>query len=163
MKFKVGDIVTVINEDSDYYHLVGEVTDNQFDCGMMGEAYPYQVEFMYYEDELLGGMDRIEIFSDEELELNDFYRQPNYDNQGVDMVNHPEHYTKGIETIDKISQFLEGKDLTPFQGMLLGNSLKYQDRFLYKGNPYQDLQKAIWYLNKLSKEFENETRQEETN
>jgi len=60
-----------------------------------------------------------------------------------DMVNHPEHYTDGgIETID----FIEAKKL-PYH---LGNSVKYISR-AGKKNPektVEDLQKAIWYINR---------------
>ena len=60
-----------------------------------------------------------------------------------DMVNHPEHYTDGgIETID----FIEAKKL-PYH---LGNAVKYVSR-AGKKNPektIEDLQKAIWYINR---------------
>lgn len=58
---------------------------------------------------------------------------------GVDMVNHPPHYkTGGIETID----FIEAKKLN----YNLGNVVKYVTRADYKGNRKQDLEKAVWYL-----------------
>lgn len=60
-----------------------------------------------------------------------------------DMVNHPEHYMDGgIETID----FIEAKKL-PYH---LGNAVKYVSR-AGKKNPektIEDLQKAIWYINR---------------
>jgi len=59
----------------------------------------------------------------------------------VDMINHPPHYTSGgIETID----FIEAKNL----GYNLGNAIKYIARSGKKGDALQDLQKAIWYLNR---------------
>lgn len=66
----------------------------------------------------------------------------------TDMVNNPPHYTKGgMETID----FIEAKEL----GYNLGNVVKYITRADHKGNKYEDLCKARWYLNreiaKLSK------------
>jgi len=58
-----------------------------------------------------------------------------------DPVNHPEHYTKGgIETID----FIEAKEL----GYHLGNAVKYITRCQHKNNEKQDLEKAIWYINR---------------
>jgi hypothetical protein len=54
-------------------------------------------------------------------------------------VNHPEHYkVGGIETID----FIEAKQLNYH----LGNVVKYITRAEHKGNQLQDLQKALWYL-----------------
>jgi len=56
-----------------------------------------------------------------------------------DLVNHPDHYTMGgIETID----FIEAKQLNYH----LGNVVKYITRAGHKGNQLQDLQKALWYL-----------------
>lgn len=59
----------------------------------------------------------------------------------ADMVNHPEHYTDGgIETID----FIEAKKLTYH----LGNAVKYISRAgkKNKDKTIEDLQKAIWYI-----------------
>ena len=58
-----------------------------------------------------------------------------------DDVNHPEHYTShpsGIECIQ----------ITEHMGFNLGNAVKYIWRSDLKGNDIQDLQKAIWYLNR---------------
>lgn len=56
-----------------------------------------------------------------------------------DLVNSPPHYTNGgIETID----FIEAKDLN----YRLGNVIKYVSRAEKKGEPLQDLKKALWYL-----------------
>ena len=58
-----------------------------------------------------------------------------------DPVNHPAHYkTGGIETID----FIEAKKLN----YNLGNVVKYITRSDHKGNRKQDLEKALWYLNR---------------
>jgi len=57
----------------------------------------------------------------------------------TDPVNHPAHYKYGgIETID----FIEAKEL----GYNLGNVVKYVTRADHKGNRKQDLEKAMWYL-----------------
>jgi hypothetical protein len=57
------------------------------------------------------------------------------------LINKPEHYTKGIETIKYISSW--GMDY------VCGNIIKYVTRFPYKGTPLSDLKKARWYLNYL--------------
>ena len=59
----------------------------------------------------------------------------------VDNVNHPPHYkVGGIETID----FIEAKNLN----YNLGNAVKYITRADHKGNRNEDLQKALWYINR---------------
>jgi len=59
----------------------------------------------------------------------------------LDPVNHPYHYkVGGIETID----FIEAKDLN----YNMGNAVKYISRADHKGNKKQDLEKAVWYLNR---------------
>ena len=58
-----------------------------------------------------------------------------------DPVNHPSHYTYGkIETID----YIEDKG----QGFNLGNAVKYISRAGHKYNTIEDLEKAIWYINR---------------
>jgi len=57
----------------------------------------------------------------------------------TDMVNHPTHYTShksGVECI-VFSRYLPAS---------LANTFKYVWRCGEKGNPVQDLQKALWYL-----------------
>lgn len=67
-----------------------------------------------------------------------------------DNVNHPNHYNQNnIETIDIIRQIL-GPD--QFAGFLMGNIIKYLDRHEFK-NGREDLHKAHWYADKLTKEF----------
>lgn len=68
-----------------------------------------------------------------------------------DMVNHPPHYNqhpKGIECIDVIED-------NPF--ILLGNAMKYLWRVSWggKGNDTEDLEKAIWYIQRELKRREN--------
>ena len=59
----------------------------------------------------------------------------------TDPVNHPAHYkVGGIETID----FIEAKGLN----YNMGNAVKYITRADHKGNRKQDLEKAVWYLNR---------------
>lgn len=56
-----------------------------------------------------------------------------------DPVNHPKHYTdhpSGIECIQ----------ITEHMGFCLGNAVKYLWRADLKGDAIQDMQKAIWYI-----------------
>jgi len=63
-----------------------------------------------------------------------------------DMVNSPSHYTQGsVECIDAIQSSLSPEE---FKGYLRGNILKYMWRTNHKGGK-QDLEKSLWYLNKL--------------
>jgi len=65
----------------------------------------------------------------------------------VDSVNSPSHYNSGdIECIQAIEASMSKEEL---QGYLKGNTIKYLWRYKYKENPAQDLDKALWYLNRL--------------
>ena len=58
-----------------------------------------------------------------------------------DPVNHPAHYTwlpNGLEVIDVTENFNFNR----------GNAIKYIMRAGQKENEIQDLQKAVWYLNR---------------
>ncbi len=60
-------------------------------------------------------------------------------------VEHPKHYTVGsIECIE----FIEDQDL-PYH---LGNAVKYITRCRFKGNEEEDINKAIWYLERYLKQ-----------
>jgi len=70
----------------------------------------------------------------------------------TDNVNHPPHYKKGsVECIDAIKSALTKEE---FKGYLKAAAIKYIWREDHKGSNIQDLQKAVWYLNKLIKELE---------
>ena len=59
----------------------------------------------------------------------------------ADMVNHPPHYTShpsGVECIQ----------ITEHMGFNLGNALKYIWRADLKGTAVEDLEKAIFYINR---------------
>ena len=62
----------------------------------------------------------------------------------------PDHYKQnGIEAIDKLKQELSHDE---YIGYLKGNAFKYIFRTGHKGGPEDwqiDIEKAIWYLNKL--------------
>lgn len=65
----------------------------------------------------------------------------------ADMVNHPEHYTRGsvevIDVIDGVVADIEDSSI----GYSVGNAIKYLLRCPYKENMYRDLNKALWYIN----------------
>ena len=64
-----------------------------------------------------------------------------------DTINHPPWYTKGkIEVLDFILD--QGLDWCS------SNAIKYISRAPYKGKEINDLQKAIWYLQKRVKQLE---------
>lgn len=70
-------------------------------------------------------------------------------NQADDPVNHPSYYTDGnIEVID----FIEDKNL----GYHLGNAVKYISRAgkKSKDTEIQDLNKAVWYINRRIEKLE---------
>lgn len=65
----------------------------------------------------------------------------NYDNsKEKEMVNHPSHYTQGIEAID----YIESHKMN----FNIGNVIKYVTRAKHKGTELEDLKKASWYLNR---------------
>lgn len=58
-----------------------------------------------------------------------------------DLVNHPSHYQgNGFEVIDIIEDFN--------LNFCLGNAIKYILRAGKKGELKEDLEKAVWYLNR---------------
>lgn len=63
-----------------------------------------------------------------------------------DLINHPAHYTQGIECAD----YVESHGMDFFQG----NAVKYITRFKHKGTPLDDLKKARWYVDRLIKQEE---------
>lgn len=69
----------------------------------------------------------------------------------AEMVDHPAYYTDGkIEVI----AYIEDKRL----GFCLGNAVKYISRAgkKDKSKETEDLEKAIWYIERRIKEIENE-------
>ena len=64
--------------------------------------------------------------------------QVHYEDKG-DSVSHPKHYTNhpsGVECIQ----------ITEHMGFCLGNAVKYIWRADLKNNAIEDLEKAVWYL-----------------
>lgn len=69
--------------------------------------------------------------------------------ENEDLVNHPEHYTKGkIEVIE----FIEDQDLEYHES----NVVKYVARAKHKGKRIEDLKKALWYLDRKIRLLEGE-------
>ena len=70
-----------------------------------------------------------------------------------DIINHPSHYTDGkIEVIE----FIEDKNLNYHRG----NAIKYICRAGKKDpqKEIEDLQKAIWYINREIKNLKRRTK-----
>ena len=68
-----------------------------------------------------------------------------------DMVDHPPHYTVGeIECIVAIKASMTKPE---YMGYLKGAVLKYLWRYMYKGKPHEDIDKAIWYLTQMREEL----------
>lgn len=74
----------------------------------------------------------------------------------IDSVNHPKHYTHGaIETIDYMESVLTQEE---FVGGCKMNVLKYVSREKHK-NGLEDLKKARWYLNRLILHLEKQQQE----
>ena len=70
-----------------------------------------------------------------------------------DPINKPEHYQySSIQPIDVVNAW--GLDF------YLGNVVKYLSRYQHKGKPREDLEKALWYLNKKIEEMEEKCTSE---
>ena len=87
----------------------------------------------------------------------DLFRTPSYaeeqlanaEKQKKDMVNHPPHYTQGeIECIEAIKYINNKLHMEGYEGYCLGNFIKYIWRCNFK-NGWEDIDKAIFYLNEL--------------
>ena len=72
-----------------------------------------------------------------------------------DLVNHPPHYNKGIET----TQYIKSWEMNWNQA----NVVKYVSRYNLKNTDpsfqLQDLQKAQWYLNDLIKDLKKKVNE----
>ena len=92
-------------------------------------------------------LDKYIELADEEQRLKDLER-PVYEEEEEDVVNHPHHYNAGI--IECIEAIEESMSSVAFKGYLKGNCMKYLWRYDYKGKQVEDLEKAGWYLNRLT-------------
>jgi len=67
----------------------------------------------------------------------------------ISAVDHPPHYSRGgVEAIDVIEAW--------GLGFHLGNALKYIARAGHKNSASQDIDKAIWYLQRWQERFSEE-------
>ena len=77
-------------------------------------------------------------------------KEPDYEDNESDMVNHPDHYmVGGIEALAVIEAKLGGPTNEMYRGYLMGNVMKYLMRSPYKGKREEDLKKAQFYLDGL--------------
>ncbi len=68
-----------------------------------------------------------------------------------DNINHPTHYTAGrVECIDALAAATTG--LEGVEAVCTANAIKYLWRWKRK-NGIEDIDKAIWYLERLKKEL----------
>ena len=76
------------------------------------------------------------------------------------MVSHPSHYQMGkFEVIEVIEEATKGLD--GIFAVDLGNALKYLLRWNKKGDPKQNLEKAIWEISHMIKKLD-ETAKDKT-
>ena len=72
-------------------------------------------------------------------------------NMKNDNVNSPAHYRQGgIECIEAIKASMSEEE---FRDYLKGNVMKYIWRYEHKGRAIEDIEKAMWYLNRLKDEL----------
>lgn len=71
----------------------------------------------------------------------------------MEKVNHPLHY--GGDTTYEVIKVLEAWGLD--KSFCLGNTVKYIARAGKKGNTIEDLEKALWYLNREITKLKGET------
>lgn len=82
------------------------------------------------------------------------YSGPYMEVDAADNVNHPRHYIRGgMECIDCIKALVAGR--VGIAAVCLGNAVKYMWRYAEKGG-VEGLKKAVWYLNYLIKELEED-------
>ena len=71
-----------------------------------------------------------------------------------DPISSPAHYKFGqYEVIDIIKAWTSDCGLTPYQAFLWASLQQYLFRFPKKKGP-QDLKKAMWYIERLLKEYD---------
>ena len=131
-KYKVGDILEIVGNESDHDFYQGEVVEVIDTFKFKNGELAYSVK----------GEDDQWLVVEEDL--SDLTFDP--PSKQPDMVNSPAHYGGGkIECIDYIKDFLTPEE---FIGYLRGNIAKYNHRWRYK-NGIEDLKKSDWYLDYL--------------
>jgi len=71
-----------------------------------------------------------------------------YCKNAPEAVNHPKHYTSLGATCEECGADIECIQISERFGFCLGNVIKYTWRAELKGKTLEDLQKAVWYLNR---------------
>jgi len=80
----------------------------------------------------------------------------NRNDGSFDDVQRPKHYNNRLmEAIDIIEMIIE-IEKNPKVAYNMSNVLKYLLRFRDKGTPVKDLNKAVWYLNRMIQKVEEE-------
>lgn len=69
-----------------------------------------------------------------------------YQEQELDMVNHPPHYTSSPAKCSNCGHSIECKDVVSHMDFPLGSAIKYIWRVDLKGKPIEDLNKAIFWI-----------------
>lgn len=100
----------------------------------------------------LSRMDRLHGVKLDEITPNDMRKLVSGTEKQNDIVNKPSHYTYGsIETIDYVEQVTATYPVKI--AFSIGNALKYISRAPFK-NGVEDLKKAVWYLDRAIKKWE---------
>lgn len=73
-----------------------------------------------------------------------------------DPVNRPPHYTSSNACCPECGKRIECIDVVQHMNFCTGNAVKYLWRADLKGNPIEDLQKALWYINQEIERRANE-------
>ena len=82
-----------------------------------------------------------------------------------DPVNHPSHYTSSQAKCKLCEEPIECIDITEHMNFCLGTAVKYIWRAGLKSEDktVQDLEKAIWYIERHIKKLENQHLQDTLN
>ena len=89
------------------------------------------------------------VVEDEQFREATKKKEANMDKPLKDMVHHPPHYTAGpVECIDALESMAMGYQ-DPVQAGLAWQVVKYIWRSPMKGKQAEDLDKALFYLNRL--------------
>lgn len=111
-----------------------------YDYAIPGHAFRHGVKCRHHDCQSVEGFETAAAAHAtwNDIQRDDLEEQPS---ATTDMVNHPPHYTghpSGVECIE-VAEHL------PF---CLGNAFKYLFRRDAKGNPVENIEKAIWYINR---------------
>ena len=180
MKYKIGELVLIKEwEDLASEYIVDEDGEIRLDglwfinsmkkyCGKVfcidsyedGEFYKLENADYIWSDEMIYARVKpvdLELFDEDELgylpvEIKKLYAKGITETM-FDDVQKPKHYAdKEIEVIDYIRDTTKFLKVNGYEGYCVGNVIKYISRYTKKGNPEQDLKKALYYLNEVIKE-----------